>query len=70
MGASDKTRPESDEIIRELVIPDSEVNPGQGDPDDDRSPSDEETRNVPVEPLPDDGDEEETVRKPVVPDAK
>lgn len=68
MGASDKKGPESEEIIRELVVPDIEVEPGQGDPDDDdRSPSDEETRDVPVEPLPDDGDDEETMRKPIVP---
>ncbi|MGD1952373.1 MAG: hypothetical protein ACFB14_22415 [Leptolyngbyaceae cyanobacterium] len=67
MGASDKKGTESEEIIRELVIPDSEVEPGS-DPDDDRSPSDEETRDMPVEPLPDDGDDEEAVRKLVVPD--
>lgn len=69
MGASDKKGPESEEIIRDLVIPNSEVEPGQDDPDDDRSPSDEETRDVPQEPLPDDGDDKETVRKPVVPDS-
>ena len=68
MGASDKKGTESDDTIRDLVILDPDIDSGQGDPDDDRSPSDEETRNVPVEPLPDDGDAEETVRKPVVPD--
>ena len=68
MGASDKKGTESEEIIRDLVVSNSGVDSGQGDPDDDRSPSDEETRHVPVEPLPDDGDDEETVRKLVVPD--
>ena len=68
MGVSELIQP-SDDPVRKLVVPTSDVDPAQADPDGDRSPTDEETkRDAPVEPLPDDDDNAETVRKPVVPD--
>ena len=58
----------SDEVVRKLIVPVGDGDSSQDYPD--RSPTDEETkRDAPVGPLPDDGDESEEVRKPVVPDA-
>ena len=70
MGVSEQMGDQtSDDQVRKLVVPPSDVDLPQDDPDGDRSPTDEETkRDAPVEPLPDDGDDSETLRKPVVPD--
>ena len=62
-------QPSVEPLVRKLVVPPGNDESGQDDPDDTRSPTDEETtRGEPIEPLSDDGDDKETVRKPVVPD--
>ena len=72
MGVSEQMGDQSsDEPVRKLVVPTSDVDLPQDDPDGDRSPTDEDTkRDAPVEPVPDDGDDGETLRKPVFPDAE
>lgn len=67
MSASEIKLTESDEVTRKPVVPVTE--PPQDDTDQDRSPIDEETkRDAPVEPLPDDKDDTEKVRQPILPD--
>lgn len=70
MSASDIKFTEPDEVIRKPVVPKTGDGASQGDSGGDRSPTDEENkRDAPVKPLPDNGEDLEKVRQPIIPDA-